>query len=122
MMLVEVMTSDPSNMRSENVPGFMSRSPKSNSYFNLTPTLFSRPAMARDISPVVFHLRVSGLHRDAARSVQSQPQIAIAPRTPRTPGTRGTLNVQSHLHGWIFKKQRCGFHQNCLVWRQRTHE
>src|SRR6266513_1015132 len=83
-------------------------------YFSLrlTPTLFSRAAMARDISAVVFHVCVSGLHRDAARPVQSQPQVAIAPRTPRTPGARRTFNVQLHLHGWIFKKQRRWFYQN----------
>src|SRR2546423_7375759 len=126
MILVEVITSDPSNRRSANkiAPKFMSRSPKSNSLFQprLTPTSFSRTAMARDISPVVFHVRVSRLHRDAARPVQSQPQIAIAPGTPRTPGARRTFNVQLHLHGWILEQQRRWFHQNRLVWRERTHE
>src|SRR5437763_8144980 len=78
--------------------------------------------MPSDISAVVFHVRVSGLHGDAARPVQSQPQIAIAPGTPRTPGARRTLNVQLHLHAWIFKKQRRGFYEKRLDWCERAHE
>src|SRR2546430_8604596 len=48
--------------------------------------------------------------------------ISIAPGTPRTPGARRTFNVQLHLHGWILEQQRRWFHQNRLVWRERTHE
>ena len=63
-----------------------------------------------------------GLHGDAARSVQAQPEIAVAPRSPHIEAGARMLEVQLHLNRGVFEDERCRLHQDGLAGPQLAHK